>query len=99
MIVHKDEIYSRPKRTWFVTEKEKRMVVNADKVISLCTILFYVDMHLFQSLTIQVIYLVHGSWMPQICLDYFNTVKPLYSHSFGTKPILLPEGGYYLMEV
>ncbi|KAM2973543.1 hypothetical protein FF2_020083 [Malus domestica] len=31
MIVHKDEIYSRPKRTWFVTEKEKRMVVNADK--------------------------------------------------------------------
>lgn len=52
MIVHKDEIYSRPKRTWFVTEKEKRMVVNADKVISLRTILFYVDMRLFQSLTI-----------------------------------------------
>ncbi|XP_050124174.1 DEAD-box ATP-dependent RNA helicase 28-like isoform X2 [Malus sylvestris] len=36
MIVHKDEIYSRPKRTWFVTEKEKRMVVNADKCDLLC---------------------------------------------------------------
>ncbi|XP_068309193.1 DEAD-box ATP-dependent RNA helicase 28-like isoform X2 [Pyrus communis] len=36
MIVHKDEIYSRPKRTWFVTEKEKRMVVNADKCYLLC---------------------------------------------------------------
>ncbi|OVA07484.1 Helicase [Macleaya cordata] len=31
MIAHKDEIYSRPKRTWFATEKEKRLVANAAK--------------------------------------------------------------------
>ncbi|CAL8099024.1 unnamed protein product [Prunus armeniaca] len=31
MIAHKDEIYSRPKRTWFVTEKEKRIVTKAAK--------------------------------------------------------------------
>ncbi|KAH6775066.1 RNA helicase family protein [Perilla frutescens var. hirtella] len=31
MIAHKDEIYSRPKRTWFVTEKEKKLVANAAK--------------------------------------------------------------------
>ncbi|CAL2233060.1 unnamed protein product [Prunus armeniaca] len=31
MIAHKDEIYSRPKRTWFVTEKEKRIVMKAAK--------------------------------------------------------------------
>ncbi|XP_057965643.1 DEAD-box ATP-dependent RNA helicase 28-like isoform X2 [Malania oleifera] len=31
MIVHKDEIYSRPKRTWFATEKEKRLVAKAAK--------------------------------------------------------------------
>ncbi|XP_059634590.1 DEAD-box ATP-dependent RNA helicase 28 [Cornus florida] len=29
MIAHKDEIYSRPKRTWFVTEKEKKLVAKA----------------------------------------------------------------------
>ncbi|KAL3845334.1 hypothetical protein ACJIZ3_002737 [Penstemon smallii] len=31
MIAHKEEIYSRPKRTWFVTEKEKKVVANAAK--------------------------------------------------------------------
>ncbi|CAL9012925.1 unnamed protein product [Prunus brigantina] len=31
MIAHKDEIYSRRKKTWFQTEKEKKMVVNAAK--------------------------------------------------------------------
>ncbi|KAL4590242.1 hypothetical protein LXL04_003168 [Taraxacum kok-saghyz] len=29
LITHRDEIFSRPKRTWFVTEKEKRLVANA----------------------------------------------------------------------
>ncbi|GKE56527.1 DEAD-box ATP-dependent RNA helicase 28, partial [Tanacetum coccineum] len=32
MITHRDEIFSRPKRTWFVTEKEKKLVANAGKV-------------------------------------------------------------------
>lgn len=31
MIAHKDEIYSRPKRTWFATEKEKKLVAKATK--------------------------------------------------------------------
>ncbi|XP_061355332.1 DEAD-box ATP-dependent RNA helicase 28 [Gastrolobium bilobum] len=31
MIAHKEEIYSRPKRTWFVTEKEKKLVAKAAK--------------------------------------------------------------------
>ncbi|XP_009798202.1 DEAD-box ATP-dependent RNA helicase 28 [Nicotiana sylvestris] len=31
MIAHRDEIYSRPKRTWFVTEKEKKLVQKAAK--------------------------------------------------------------------
>ncbi|PIN17291.1 ATP-dependent RNA helicase [Handroanthus impetiginosus] len=31
MIAHKDEIYSRPKRTWFSTEKEKRLLAKAAK--------------------------------------------------------------------
>ncbi|XP_050212549.1 DEAD-box ATP-dependent RNA helicase 28 [Mercurialis annua] len=31
MISHRDEIFSRPKRTWFVTEKEKKLVEKADK--------------------------------------------------------------------
>ncbi|KAL6511873.1 DEAD-box ATP-dependent RNA helicase 28 [Orobanche gracilis] len=29
MIAHKDEIYARPKRTWFLTEKEKKLVAKA----------------------------------------------------------------------
>ncbi|KDO84895.1 hypothetical protein CISIN_1g004808mg [Citrus sinensis] len=33
MIAHKEEIFARPKRTWFVTEKEKKLAVKADKVI------------------------------------------------------------------
>lgn len=33
MIAHRDEIYSRPKRTWFVTEQEKNVVAKAAKVI------------------------------------------------------------------
>ena len=32
MIAHKDEIYSRPKRTWFATEKEKKLVAKVAKV-------------------------------------------------------------------
>jgi hypothetical protein len=32
MIAHKDEIYSRPKRTWFATEKEKKTLAKAAKV-------------------------------------------------------------------
>ncbi|KAL3514783.1 hypothetical protein ACH5RR_027500 [Cinchona calisaya] len=31
MIAHKDEIYSRPRRTWFATEKEKKLVAKAAK--------------------------------------------------------------------
>ncbi|KAK2976650.1 hypothetical protein RJ640_008186 [Escallonia rubra] len=31
MIAHRDEIYSRPKRTWFVTEKDKNLVAKAAK--------------------------------------------------------------------
>ncbi|XP_060199849.1 DEAD-box ATP-dependent RNA helicase 28 [Lycium barbarum] len=31
MIAHRDEIYSRPKRTWFVTEKEKKLDQKAAK--------------------------------------------------------------------
>lgn len=31
MIAHKDEIYSRPKRTWFLTEKEKKLAAKAAK--------------------------------------------------------------------
>lgn len=31
MITHRDEIFSRPKRTWFVTEKEKKLVAKAGK--------------------------------------------------------------------
>ncbi|GJU75016.1 DEAD-box ATP-dependent RNA helicase 28 [Tanacetum coccineum] len=33
MITHRDEIFSRPKRTWFVTEKEKKLVANAGKTV------------------------------------------------------------------
>lgn len=32
MIAHEDEIYSRPKRTWFAIEKEKKIVAKAAKV-------------------------------------------------------------------
>ncbi|KAJ0236722.1 DEAD-box ATP-dependent RNA helicase 28 [Hirschfeldia incana] len=31
MIEHRDEIYARPKRTWFITEKEKKLVAKAEK--------------------------------------------------------------------
>ncbi|PKA66451.1 DEAD-box ATP-dependent RNA helicase 28 [Apostasia shenzhenica] len=31
MIKHKDEIFSRPKKTWFVTEKEKKLLLKASK--------------------------------------------------------------------
>lgn len=31
MIAHRDEIYSRPKRTWFATEKEKKLLAKAAK--------------------------------------------------------------------
>ncbi|KAL9445844.1 hypothetical protein AB3S75_013682 [Citrus x aurantiifolia] len=31
MIAHKEEIFARPKRTWFVTEKEKKFAAKADK--------------------------------------------------------------------
>ena len=32
MMAHKDDIYSRPKRTWFATEKEKKLLAKAAKV-------------------------------------------------------------------
>lgn len=35
MLEHRDEIYARPKRTWFMTEKEKKLVAQAEKVIFL----------------------------------------------------------------
>ena len=42
MITHRDEIFSRPKRTWFVTEKEKKLVANAGKVtFSILSVAFY----------------------------------------------------------
>ncbi|XP_015875716.2 DEAD-box ATP-dependent RNA helicase 28 [Ziziphus jujuba] len=31
LIAHRDEIFSRPKRTWFVTEKEKKLAAKAAK--------------------------------------------------------------------
>ncbi|KAL5205189.1 hypothetical protein ABZP36_033398 [Zizania latifolia] len=31
MMAHKDEIYSRPKKTWFATEKEKKLLARAAK--------------------------------------------------------------------
>lgn len=31
MIAYKEEIFARPKRTWFVTEKEKKLAAKADK--------------------------------------------------------------------
>jgi hypothetical protein len=31
MIAHTDEIYSRPKRTWFATEKEKKALAKVAK--------------------------------------------------------------------
>lgn len=34
MIAHREEIYSRPKRTWFATEKEKKLVAKEAKVTS-----------------------------------------------------------------
>lgn len=34
MIVHKDEIFSRPKKSWFQSENDKKKVVHAAKVIS-----------------------------------------------------------------
>ncbi|XP_073136855.1 DEAD-box ATP-dependent RNA helicase 28 [Henckelia pumila] len=33
MIAHKDEIYARPKRTWFVTEKEKKLAAKTAKEV------------------------------------------------------------------
>ena len=32
MMAHKDDIYSRPKRTWIATEKEKKLLAKAAKV-------------------------------------------------------------------
>lgn len=31
MILHRDEIYSRPKRTWFATEKDKKLIAKSVK--------------------------------------------------------------------
>ena len=42
MITYRDEIFSRPKRTWFVTEKEKKLVADAGKVtFSILSVAFY----------------------------------------------------------
>jgi hypothetical protein len=32
MIAHKEEIYSRPKRTWYATEREKMLLAKAARV-------------------------------------------------------------------
>lgn len=55
MIAHKDEIYSRPKRTWFTTEKEKRLVAKASKVIFMKS--FVVGLCVFFSSNVIVSYL------------------------------------------
>lgn len=39
LIAHKDDIFSRPKRTWFVTEKEKKLAAKAAKVVYLSNLL------------------------------------------------------------
>lgn len=39
LISHKDDIFSRPKRTWFVTENEKKLAAKAVKVIYLSNLL------------------------------------------------------------
>lgn len=36
MIKHKEEIFSRPKRTWFATEREKNLIAKAAKVGACC---------------------------------------------------------------
>lgn len=36
MILHRDEIYSRPKRTWFATEKDKKLIAKSVKVVLFC---------------------------------------------------------------
>lgn len=36
MITHRDEIFSRPKRTWFATEKDKKLVAKSVRVIFHC---------------------------------------------------------------
>jgi hypothetical protein len=41
MIAHRDEIYSRPKKTWFLKEKEKKLVAKEAKVISNCIFFFF----------------------------------------------------------
>lgn len=33
LIIHRDDIFARPKRTWFVTEKEKKLTAKAAKVV------------------------------------------------------------------
>lgn len=43
MIEHKDDIYSRPKRTWFTTEREKKLVAKAAKVNPTTTIVICVE--------------------------------------------------------
>lgn len=42
LITHKDEIFARPKRTWFVTEKEKKLVAKAAKVVCIVSCLFFI---------------------------------------------------------
>ena len=54
MMAHKDDIYSRPKRTWFATEKEKKLLAKAAKV-SLSLILSSV-MHFIRVLLVQTSY-------------------------------------------
>lgn len=38
MIVHQEEIFSRPKKTWFISDKEKKLVAKAAKVSTCCCI-------------------------------------------------------------
>lgn len=50
MIEHRDEIYSRPKKTWFLKEKEKKLVAKEAKVISNC--IFFSEVYNFFSKSI-----------------------------------------------
>jgi hypothetical protein len=54
MMAHKDDIYSRPKRTWFTTEREKKLLAKAAKVSSsiFCYVLYLVEVLCIYLITI-----------------------------------------------
>ena len=50
MMAHKDDIYSRPKRTWFATEREKKLLAKAAKVslsLILSSVMHFIRMRCF----------------------------------------------------